>query len=626
MLLGRLRHQAVKLIDRQCRGIASLRSEKERVILMPQLAAISPASPQIDFPENIRLIIWDLDETFWRGTLTEGGVEFIDDHSNLVIELARRGIMSSICSKNDFEAVKSILVERGLWQYFVFASIDWSPKAPRIKEQIEEIGLRPASVLFIDDNPQNLQQVLSHVPGINIADPSVIPFIADHSQFQGRPDLDLTRLAQYKNNEVKFVERLAFSGDNIEFLRGSDIRVYFEYDVESHIDRVIELINRTNQLNFTKEKLPENPEEARAVLLPFLRHTGTTAGLIRVVDKFGDYGFVGFYAMVAGIQYTLKHFCFSCRTLNMYIEHFVYDHIGRPVLNVVGDVLSDVQSATGIVDWIKALPISHLEASSAPDVRMIDSIYARGGCDLTATLHYFSLNCKNIVGEFNTLKNWQPLRIDHSAFLLNSIRPLSAAEMGAAIELGYDADDFKTAFPKGDHDFPEVCLLSFWADADIPFYRHRQTGLELPYFVIGAGKEDLSRDEAAVDRLGTNDIQRARLKTLRESWDYVYGLTHYEMVSRYRSILSQIPERTRVFMTLANDRQPPFFIDPARWPRDENHLAYNRALRETAAYFSNVSLIDFGAYVHKEDDLLDINHLRRELYYKVYQEMIGHLA
>jgi hypothetical protein len=26
--------------------------------------------------EPVRLVIWDLDETFWKGTLTEGGITF----------------------------------------------------------------------------------------------------------------------------------------------------------------------------------------------------------------------------------------------------------------------------------------------------------------------------------------------------------------------------------------------------------------------------------------------------------------------------------------------------------------------------------------------------------------------
>jgi len=54
-------------------------------------------------PEPIRLVIWDLDETFWKGTLTEGGITYRQDTHDIVTTLAQRGILSAICSKNDFE-------------------------------------------------------------------------------------------------------------------------------------------------------------------------------------------------------------------------------------------------------------------------------------------------------------------------------------------------------------------------------------------------------------------------------------------------------------------------------------------------------------------------------------------
>lgn len=52
-------------------------------------------------------------------------------------------------------------------------------------------------------------------------------------------------------------------------------------------------------------------------------------------------------------------------------------------------------------------------------------MYVRGGCDLSALMHYFTLNCKTITTEFNYLKDWQPLRLDHSSFLLNALNGLT---------------------------------------------------------------------------------------------------------------------------------------------------------------------------------------------------------
>ena len=288
----------------------------------------------MDLLEPIRLIIWDLDETFWKGTLSEGGIEaFIAENHALVPALAKRGIMSSICSKNDHDRVRAILQEHGLWDYFIFPSIDWSPKGSRIAAMVEAIGLRPPTILFIDDNPNNRGEVAATVPGIVVADETFIPSIADHAMFKGKDDSGLTRLAQYKLLERKKEDEVGASGDNIGFLRNCDIRVTIEHDVERHIGRVVELINRTNQLNYTKDRLPDDEAAARAEALKQVRYFGHQAGLVKVSDRYGDYGYVGFYLKTldegtsAG---SLKHFCFSCRTLGMGIEQWVYQTLAAP--------------------------------------------------------------------------------------------------------------------------------------------------------------------------------------------------------------------------------------------------------------------------------------------------------
>ena len=52
--------------------------------------------------ETIKLVVWDLDETFWTGTLSEGGARIPEDNVQLVKDLTDCGIINSICSKNEF--------------------------------------------------------------------------------------------------------------------------------------------------------------------------------------------------------------------------------------------------------------------------------------------------------------------------------------------------------------------------------------------------------------------------------------------------------------------------------------------------------------------------------------------
>ena len=119
--------------------------------------------------EPVRLVIWDLDDTFWRGAVAEGGItESLQQNHDAVIELARRGIMSSICSKNDERPIRDILTERGILDYFVCPSISWESKGSRLAAIVEATRLRAASVMFIDDNPNNRAEAAVAVPGMQI--------------------------------------------------------------------------------------------------------------------------------------------------------------------------------------------------------------------------------------------------------------------------------------------------------------------------------------------------------------------------------------------------------------------------------------------------------------------------
>ena len=98
---------------------------------------------------KIKLVIWDLDDTFWEGTLSEGGITPISKHLDFIKILTDRGIVNSICSKNDKEVAENQLAELDILDYFVFRSIDWSPKGQRVSKLIKDMGLRPQNCLFL---------------------------------------------------------------------------------------------------------------------------------------------------------------------------------------------------------------------------------------------------------------------------------------------------------------------------------------------------------------------------------------------------------------------------------------------------------------------------------------------
>ena len=258
--------------------------------------------------EPVRLVIWDLDETFWKGTLSEGPIALVPETSGIVRELARRGIVSSICSKNDFEQVRSTLQAEDLWDYFIFPSINLEAKGPRINSLIDAVQLRPEAVLFIDDNPSNVEEVRHFNPRVQLAGVDLIPRLLEDPLLAGKPDLGLTRLHQYKALERRKADSASSAGEVSEFLRQSAIRVLILHDLENHLDRIVELVNRTNRLNFTKRRLPQDLQQARTELAEMLQSHEVNAGLLHVADRYGDHGYAGFYLLRNGVE--LLHFCF----------------------------------------------------------------------------------------------------------------------------------------------------------------------------------------------------------------------------------------------------------------------------------------------------------------------------
>ncbi len=305
------------------------------------------SSPVASINEAIKLIIWDLDETFWHGTLTEGGIVPIQDNIELVKTLSARGIVNSICSKNNFAPAREALINLGIWEYFIFPQIAFLPKGKLISEIIKNVQLRAPSILFVDDNTMNLNEALHYNPGLQIAEPAILSSLLNDPRCKGKPDPSLERLARYKILEQKQNDQVNTGGDNKEFLHNSLVRISFHDDIIDKFSRIHDLVNRTNQLNFTKQRWPEDEAEAKRVAEEeFNNAFNSHWGYIKVSDRYGNYGICGFYLIR---ETRAIHFVFSCRAMNMGIEQFVWNKLSRPHIHINGEVSSSLHDD---YDWI----------------------------------------------------------------------------------------------------------------------------------------------------------------------------------------------------------------------------------------------------------------------------------
>lgn len=545
---------------------------------------------------QVKLVIWDLDETFWAGTLSEEGFRPIDAHVQMIRTLVDRGIMCSICSKNDFAQAKAAVEQLGIWDLFVFPHIAWSPKGQAIAQMIDEMGLRDENVLFLDDNHLNLEEAVFFSPGLMVVDASKggLTGLLDLPLLKGKDDSSHSRLAQYRVMEQKKDERENSGLSNAEFLRQSQIKIKIITDVENHMDRVLEILNRTNQLNFTK--IRANSAEERAALEELLSVSGMHAGLVQVQDRYGDYGVVGFFCVRTKFSgTTVHHFAFSCRTLNMGVEQWVWQHLNRPEFDVVGPVASKLTDH-GEIDWITEVTDFETGANQLEERRLC----LVGGCDLLQVSFYCGTNRDEFVNKPD--ENGMLVRHDDVGFILNP-RDKSLRHSYALRHLVGQSLDDMLAFDASVKQADLVLLsLYFSVPSDL-------------FFTYG-GKEWGGEFWAT--------IPPRRFKRLMKDPNLAARFAK-EMYHRRLTLADRLELTRLCFVRVDGLRRPsaPLFILSAASEHGEQaqrtqdmRVAYNAMCRDFCEATKNAHFIDVDALLRPEE-FVDSDHYTRTGYFKI---------
>ena len=271
----------------------------------------------ITIGKKIKCVIWDLDNTLWDGVLIEDkNVKPRQDFIELIKHLDECGIVNSIASKNNEEEVIAILEELGIADYFVFKKINWNPKSVNISKTIRQMNINPNTIVFVDDNPFERNEVSLSQPNITCVDPSEILDFAKCKRFNVVVTEDSkNRRHTYKMLESMKTEEEAWDGDIDDFLMNCHIKVKMSKPTSDNIMRCYELLQRTNQLNSSGRRL--SLEEVKQIVSSETYDTY----VLNSSDKFGDYGLVGFMIVEKRNDGThITDFVISCRVANKKIE------------------------------------------------------------------------------------------------------------------------------------------------------------------------------------------------------------------------------------------------------------------------------------------------------------------
>jgi FkbH-like protein len=239
----------------------------------------------------------------------------------------------AIASKNDPVAVREVFAKRAEMMLrledFAATEIHWEPKSSSLARILERLKLSTAGVVFLDDNPVERAEVRRRFPDIAVPelpeDPAQrVPMLARTGLFDHRlaTNESQQRNRMYAENTARD-EAQRDAGDYQEFLRG--LKMVMEGSaLDAARERVIELINKTNQFNLTTRRYNWG-ELAAAVRDGFGR-------CYRLKDRFGDNGIISVVAVARDSEddARIDLWLMSCRVLGRKVEEAILaDVVGR---------------------------------------------------------------------------------------------------------------------------------------------------------------------------------------------------------------------------------------------------------------------------------------------------------
>ncbi len=297
------------------------------------------------FNTRKKIIVLDLDNTLWGGVVGEDGIDGIElsdhkegqryyDFQRQLLEMKSRGIVLGIVSKNNPEDAEATIQGHPAMLLrdddFVSRKINWDNKAINLKVMESELNLTEGGFIYIDDNPMERETVKGECPEMLVPDfpndtTELLSFAEDIWFDYCRPlsvlGEDLRKTQMYQN-EVKRRQELSESLNLDDYIAKLEMVADIHRMRESELERVVQLIKKTNQFNVATKRYTQAEVEEIA---------GDVNNSIYVVyssDKYGDSGLISVVILKgSAINVHIDTFLMSCRVMGRKMEDVIINEL-----------------------------------------------------------------------------------------------------------------------------------------------------------------------------------------------------------------------------------------------------------------------------------------------------------
>ena len=269
-----------------------------------------------------KAIVLDLDDTLWKGTLSEVGIDKIKEnmHSEKgasFIEFMKfvkslgdeLGIYIAICSRNDIKLIESTIINLDSSIFPLKNHIDCiianhNDKSENIRMIAEELSILPSSIVFIDDNQIVRDEVKNKlaevfVPDWNNHNELILQLIAG-CIFE-RVDLSLNSQNRRKQYKILQAERKQNSLP--------DLLIKVNDDLE-HI-QAKELYSKSNQFKLVSEQIEYS--DTRSLYFEVYRQNGENLGVCSAIT----------YSLLNNSKCIILNWAISCRYFEVGLEELI---------------------------------------------------------------------------------------------------------------------------------------------------------------------------------------------------------------------------------------------------------------------------------------------------------------
>ena len=284
--------------------------------------------------EPAKLLVTDLDHTLWHGVIAEDGLQGIAAsaegvgyrhfvYQGLLLRLKDEGILLAAVSRNSPDVALAPLQAGNLLtseRDFVAVVASYHAKSAQILELTQQLNLGLESVVFVDDNPLELEEVARQLPAVQclafpLKDSGLPEFLnallkrCGHGMVTAE---DRGRTELYRRRLEGMVPKAAQGADLEQFLKDLRMRLVVHDRSQGDRTRAVQLINKTNQFNLNGVRW--NDEEVSEVLA-----NGGRLWTAELGDRTGSHGEI--LACLMAADGTVLSFVLSCRVFQRRVEH-----------------------------------------------------------------------------------------------------------------------------------------------------------------------------------------------------------------------------------------------------------------------------------------------------------------